>query len=71
MEGDPHPGAPNGRMTFQHFNPSVDKLNEEDVALRQPAAETTNSRNQSVNVSFRENSSSVEGRESDNSDKKR
>lgn len=24
MEGDPHPGAAMGRMSFQSFNPSVD-----------------------------------------------
>jgi len=24
MEGDPHPGALKGRMSFQSFNPSVD-----------------------------------------------
>ncbi|CAN6471762.1 unnamed protein product [Victoria cruziana] len=29
MEGDPHPGALRGRMSFQSFNPFVDKLNEE------------------------------------------
>ncbi|XP_059298425.1 uncharacterized protein LOC132051184 [Lycium ferocissimum] len=29
MEGDPHPGAIKGRMSFQGFNPSIDKLSEE------------------------------------------
>ncbi|RLM93161.1 uncharacterized protein C2845_PM08G05430 [Panicum miliaceum] len=29
MEGNPHPGAVKGRMSFQNFNPSIDKLNEE------------------------------------------
>lgn len=29
MEGNPHPGALKGRMSFQSFNPSIDKLNEE------------------------------------------
>ncbi|KAE8729466.1 putative Chitin-inducible gibberellin-responsive protein [Hibiscus syriacus] len=28
MEGDPRPGATVGRMSFQSFNPSIDKLNE-------------------------------------------
>ncbi|XP_055832380.1 uncharacterized protein LOC129901272 [Solanum dulcamara] len=28
MEGDPHPGAIKGRMSFQGFNPSIDKLSE-------------------------------------------
>ncbi|KAK7272059.1 hypothetical protein RJT34_28432 [Clitoria ternatea] len=68
MEGDPHPGALKGRMSFQSFNPSVDKLNEEEARLRQPAAETM-SRNQNANVSFRENSS-VEDQECVETDKK-
>ncbi|KAJ7566443.1 hypothetical protein O6H91_02G103400 [Diphasiastrum complanatum] len=29
MEGDPKPGALSGRMSFQQFNPSVDRLVEE------------------------------------------
>ncbi|TKW13394.1 hypothetical protein SEVIR_5G098200v4 [Setaria viridis] len=29
MEGNPHPGAVKGRMSFQNFNPSIDKLNAE------------------------------------------
>ncbi|XP_062189298.1 uncharacterized protein LOC133892428 isoform X2 [Phragmites australis] len=29
MEGNPHPGAVKGRMSFQNFNPSIDKLNGE------------------------------------------
>ncbi|MBA0594599.1 hypothetical protein Gorai_011499, partial [Gossypium raimondii] len=29
IEGDPHPGATVGRMSFRSFNPSIDKLNEE------------------------------------------
>lgn len=29
MEGDPMPGAVIGRMSFQNFNPSIDKLNDE------------------------------------------
>nr|AFK33355.1 unknown [Lotus japonicus] len=64
MEGDPHPGAVKGRMSFQSFNPSVDKLNEEEARLRQPATETNISKNQNANSSLRENSSSVEGTES-------
>ncbi|TVU21957.1 hypothetical protein EJB05_31628 [Eragrostis curvula] len=27
MEGNPHPGAVKGRMSFQNFNPEIDKLN--------------------------------------------
>ncbi|KAJ3693698.1 hypothetical protein LUZ60_009178 [Juncus effusus] len=29
MEGNPHPGAIKGRMSFQSFNANIDKLNEE------------------------------------------
>nr|ABK22379.1 unknown [Picea sitchensis] len=29
MEGDPTPGAVIGRMSFQNFNPSIDKLSDE------------------------------------------
>ncbi|KAK3163868.1 hypothetical protein QOZ80_1AG0009430 [Eleusine coracana subsp. coracana] len=29
MEGNPHPGAVRGRMSFQNFNPEIDKLNGE------------------------------------------
>ncbi|XP_062192942.1 uncharacterized protein LOC133896365 [Phragmites australis] len=35
MEGNPHPGAVKGRMSFQNFNPSIDKLNEEASGDRQ------------------------------------
>ncbi|KAL4359312.1 hypothetical protein HN51_019039 [Arachis hypogaea] len=63
MEGDPHPGAARGRMSLQSFNPSVDKLNEEEAKLQQPAAETNISRTQSGNESFRENNSTTEGSE--------
>ncbi|CAI9108128.1 OLC1v1007656C1 [Oldenlandia corymbosa var. corymbosa] len=31
MEGDPHPEAMRGRMSFLSFNPSVDKLNGEET----------------------------------------
>ncbi|KAF1897418.1 hypothetical protein Lal_00035122 [Lupinus albus] len=66
VEGDPCPGAVKGRMSFQSFNPSIDKLHEEDAKVGQPAPKTTVSKNQSENVSFRENSSGVEGPESAN-----
>ncbi|OMO62030.1 M-phase phosphoprotein 6 [Corchorus capsularis] len=36
MEGDPHPGAVVGRMSFQSFNPSIDKLKEEESNSCQP-----------------------------------
>ncbi|XWS28814.1 hypothetical protein CRYUN_Cryun25bG0103700 [Craigia yunnanensis] len=38
MEGDPHPGAIVGRMSFQSFNPSIDKLNGEASNLCRPDA---------------------------------
>ncbi|XWS28001.1 hypothetical protein CRYUN_Cryun25bG0028800 [Craigia yunnanensis] len=38
MEGDPHPGAIVGRMPFQSFNPSIDKLNEEASNVCRPDA---------------------------------
>ncbi|XVF46534.1 hypothetical protein PTKIN_Ptkin03bG0034800 [Pterospermum kingtungense] len=36
MEGDPHPGAIVGRMSFQSFNPSIDKRNEEASNVCRP-----------------------------------
>ncbi|XVE59277.1 hypothetical protein DITRI_Ditri05aG0033100 [Diplodiscus trichospermus] len=36
MEGDPRPGAIVGRMSFQSFNPSIDKLNEEASNVSRP-----------------------------------
>ncbi|XP_006645494.1 uncharacterized protein LOC102714695 [Oryza brachyantha] len=35
MEGNPHPGAVKGRMSFQNFNPSIDKLTQEATGGRQ------------------------------------
>ncbi|XP_048136247.1 uncharacterized protein LOC115746066 isoform X2 [Rhodamnia argentea] len=52
MEGDPHPGAVIGRMSFQCFNPSIDKMNEEAVNPRQPDAPVTSSGTQSEGSSF-------------------
>ncbi|CAI9774623.1 unnamed protein product [Fraxinus pennsylvanica] len=51
VEGDPHPVAIRGRMSFLCFNPSIDKLNEG----HQPEASTTNSGQQSETISTREN----------------
>ncbi|KAM4083326.1 hypothetical protein ACB094_08G047700 [Castanea mollissima] len=65
MEGDPHPGAINGRMSFQSFNPSIDKLNE---AASNPAS-ATSSGSQSGGISLRENGSSMDGAGSSNTDK--
>ncbi|CAK9858869.1 unnamed protein product [Sphagnum jensenii] len=36
MEGDPKPSAPLGRMSFQNFNPAVEKMVEE-LELRLPS----------------------------------
>ncbi|XP_059660774.1 uncharacterized protein LOC132307123 [Cornus florida] len=60
VEGDPHPGAVKGRMSFQSFNPSVDKLNEEEGNLHQPEASV----NQSGTTASRENGSTQDGSES-------
>nr|KJB20050.1 hypothetical protein B456_003G130300 [Gossypium raimondii] len=38
MEGDPHPGAVVGLMSFLSFNPSIDKLNEEASNACRPKA---------------------------------
>ncbi|CAN1167156.1 hypothetical protein LINPERHAP2_LOCUS27069 [Linum perenne] len=38
MEGDPHPGAVIGRMSFGSFNPSVDKLNDEATNSDSPGS---------------------------------
>ncbi|EXC32734.1 hypothetical protein L484_019847 [Morus notabilis] len=69
MEGDPHPGAVKGRMSFQSFNPSIDKLNEEATKPRQPASPATSSGAESGRVSFRENGSSADEAECSNRDK--
>ncbi|KAG6678226.1 hypothetical protein I3842_14G069800 [Carya illinoinensis] len=53
MEGNPHPGAIKGRMSFQSFNPSIDKLNE---AAANPVC-ATSSGSQSGGIFFRENGS--------------
>ncbi|XP_028092732.1 uncharacterized protein LOC114292916 isoform X2 [Camellia sinensis] len=60
VEGDPHPGAIKGRMSFQSFNPSIDKLNEEARNLCQPEASTTCSGNQNGRTSDREDDANGE-----------
>ncbi|XP_057956699.1 uncharacterized protein LOC131149920 [Malania oleifera] len=60
IEGDPHPGAVRGRMSFQSFNPSIDKMNEEAANLRQPETSATCS-NQNEKTSDRENGYSGDG----------
>ncbi|CAK9187276.1 unnamed protein product [Ilex paraguariensis] len=61
MEGDPHPGAIKGRMSFQSFNPSIDKLNE-GSNLGQTEASATCSGAHSDTISDR-NSSTQDGSE--------
>ncbi|XP_043707863.1 uncharacterized protein LOC122657156 [Telopea speciosissima] len=56
MEGSPHPGALKGRMSFQSFNPSIDKQNEEVATPCQSQPSSTSTGNQ-IN-SDRENESS-------------
>ncbi|KAI0509816.1 hypothetical protein KFK09_010413 [Dendrobium nobile] len=54
VEGDPHPGALRGRMSFQSFNPSIDKLNEEATTIHQSPASNTSNGND--NISYRSES---------------
>ncbi|KAF5744592.1 hypothetical protein HS088_TW07G00167 [Tripterygium wilfordii] len=68
MEGDPRPGATMGRMSFQSFNPSIDKLYEETGNALKPEAYATSSGNHTGKVSFRENGS-LNGAECPNFDK--
>lgn len=42
MEGNPHPGAMKGRMSFRSFNPSIDKLHQEAANMHQTPASNTN-----------------------------
>ncbi|KAH9626588.1 hypothetical protein KSS87_005439, partial [Heliosperma pusillum] len=43
LEGDPQPGTTRGRMSFQNFNPSIDKLKEEEAANGYGADASTSS----------------------------
>ncbi|KAI3750078.1 hypothetical protein L2E82_20702 [Cichorium intybus] len=61
MEGDPSPGAIRGRMSFQSFNPSIDKLNEEASNPRQSENDATSSGHQGGKPSNRDNESSEDG----------
>ncbi|KAL3829109.1 hypothetical protein ACJIZ3_017911 [Penstemon smallii] len=58
VEGDPHPGAARGRMSFLSFNPSIDKLNNEESDPSQTESTPTNSGRKSEKTSIRENGSS-------------
>ncbi|KAM0067275.1 putative M-phase phosphoprotein [Helianthus debilis subsp. tardiflorus] len=59
MEGDPSPGAIKGRMSFQSFNPSIDKLNEEASNPRQSDGDATSSGDQGGKPSNRDYGESV------------
>uniref|UniRef100_A0A803LCF8 M-phase phosphoprotein 6 n=1 Tax=Chenopodium quinoa TaxID=63459 RepID=A0A803LCF8_CHEQI len=43
MEGDPHPGTVRGRMSFQNFNPTIDKLKDEAANGHEAEASTSSS----------------------------
>ncbi|XP_052172494.1 uncharacterized protein LOC127788356 [Diospyros lotus] len=62
VEGDPHPGATKGRMSFLSFNPSIDKLNGEAANPGQPETSTSN---QNGRTSDREIGSTQDGMEID------
>ncbi|CAI9778745.1 unnamed protein product [Fraxinus pennsylvanica] len=61
IEGDPHPTATRGRMSFLSFNPSIDKLNEEAVDPTQPEASAMSSGRQRETVMNRENGTLQDG----------
>ncbi|KAJ4832131.1 hypothetical protein Tsubulata_038671 [Turnera subulata] len=69
MEGDPHPGAVIGRMSFRSFNPSVDKLNEEASNPHTLASNSnaTSFSGQRGKTSFREDESQPDRAASSNS----
>ncbi|CAH2069421.1 unnamed protein product, partial [Thlaspi arvense] len=50
----PEPGALLGRMSFQSFNPSIEKLNEEALNVRKPDDSPTSSNSNGGRMSFRE-----------------
>ncbi|KAM6578027.1 hypothetical protein CsatB_029864 [Cannabis sativa] len=60
MEGDPHPGATKGRMSFRSFNPSIDKLNEEATQVSQPVPLATSKGTENGKESSRENEPPME-----------
>ncbi|KAK6142162.1 hypothetical protein DH2020_005217 [Rehmannia glutinosa] len=57
VEGDPHPGATRGRMSFLSFNPSIDKLNGEASDHSETGSATTSSGRQNEATPIRENGS--------------
>lgn len=67
MEGNPHPGAIKGRMSFQGFNPSIDKLSEETSKPR-PEGSGAASSETSEMISKREKGTSQCGLENSDLD---
>ncbi|XP_073134040.1 uncharacterized protein [Henckelia pumila] len=65
IEGEPHPGARRGRMSFLSFNPSIDKLNEEAYGLGENGSTATSSGRLTETSSTRENTSPQDNLESD------
>ncbi|KAK6163179.1 hypothetical protein DH2020_000043 [Rehmannia glutinosa] len=57
VEGDPHPGATRGRMSFLSFNPSIDKLNGEASDHSETGSAATSSGRQNEGTPIRENGS--------------
>ncbi|CAM0878500.1 unnamed protein product [Alopecurus aequalis] len=50
MEGNPHPGAVKGRMSFQNFNPAIDKLNDEASGRPSQSASPSTSQQDDANT---------------------
>ncbi|XP_072982334.1 uncharacterized protein [Typha latifolia] len=46
MEGNPQPEALKGRMSFQSFNPSIDKINDEAASINQMQTSPSSTRDQ-------------------------
>ncbi|XP_029120222.1 uncharacterized protein [Elaeis guineensis] len=59
MEGNPHPGALKGRMSFQSFNPSIEKLNEEATNIHQMQTSSSNNDHQNGGIYNRVDGSSA------------
>uniref|UniRef100_A0A0E0FG41 M-phase phosphoprotein 6 n=1 Tax=Oryza nivara TaxID=4536 RepID=A0A0E0FG41_ORYNI len=53
MEGNPHPGAVKGRMSFLNFNPSIDKLTQEATSGRQSQSASPSNNHQDGSNSSR------------------
>ncbi|KAL8531448.1 hypothetical protein ACS0TY_008157 [Phlomoides rotata] len=53
VEGDPHPSAARGRISFLNFNPSIDKLNQDASGPSETESAATSSGRQSEAMSMR------------------